>query len=731
MSKEIVAHILERAKTQKLSALDEVDSKSILRPFNIPCVQDIEVHDLGQLKEIVQRIGFPLVLKGVGSHITHKSELGLVCTNLNTLEAVEQAFKDINSKRDFGVERIIVQPHIKGSREFVAGIFRDPDFGPVVMFGLGGIYTEALKDVSLKLCPLTQQDALDLIEEIRAKELLLDFRGERAVDKKQLVDILIALSKIAMEFEDIKEIDINPLVVTSDGKPIAVDCLIGLDIDKETRKYPDPVLPSRLEKFFCPKSVVFIGASAKLGKWGHLLPTNVLSGGYKGDVYFVNYKGGKVLGREVYTRVSDLPENIDLAVVTIPAKFVLDLIPELAEKNIRHMLLIASGFGETGDEGKKRQAQLVETAKKYGVVIIGPNTMGLCNPHADFHCIGTLVQPRPGSTAMVSQSGNMGVQLLSFADQQGIGIRGFCGSGNEAMVCIEDYLEAFSKDELTGTVMLYVESVKNGNRFFDVAKKLSKNKPIILLKGGETEAGIKAATTHTGAMASNVRVFNAMCKQAGILKVDAPTDLLDLAASFSSLPLPKGNKVVIITLGGGWGVITADLCAKYGLELAELPKELIEFIDEFLPDFWSRTNPIDLVGKWEIEIPKRILEKVLKWDGCDAVINLGILGRKYFMEKYTSSIERSDPSYTREFLDQVRNMVGKFEQDFIEVTVEMMGEYKKPIFGVRLNTGPDDKTIYEVKDAPYKGVCYNSPEDAVKACARMYEYFMWTHKRGE
>ena len=724
MSNEIV-DIISKARNKKSSTLDEVDSKCILRALGVPCIAEREITGIDDLKSAAEEFGFPLVIKGIGQGIGHKSELGLVKVNLYNLDDAKKALYDISSKKEVGVEKIIVQPQIIGSREFVAGLFRDPDFGSVVVFGLGGIYTEALQDISLKICPLTYEDGWDCIHEIKSSVLLENFRGDKAVDKEKIIQILMALSSLGERFEDIKEIDINPIVVTPEGDPIVVDCLIGLEFIKKQKKYPEPVDPSRLHKFFYPRSVVFVGASAKLGKWGHLLPTNVISGGYKGDIYFVNAKGGRVLGREVFKSIKEIPDSIDLAVVTIPGKFVLDLIPELAKKNIKQMLLIAAGFGETGEEGKKLQEEMVLKAKEHGIVIIGPNTMGLSNPHASFHCIGTLVQPKPGNIGMVSQSGNMGVQLLSFADQQGIGIRGFCGSGNEAMICIEDYLESFEEDDLTTTVMLYVESVKNGRRFFEVAKRVSKKKPIILLKGGETEAGVKAAATHTGAMASNVKVFNAMCIQSGIVKVDAPTDLLDLAASFSSLPLPRGNKVVIITLGGGWGVITADLCAKYGLELAQLPQEIIKFIDEFLPDFWSRTNPIDLVGEWDIEIPKRILDKVLEWDGCDAVINLGILGRKFFMQKYTSSIERSDPSYSPEFLKQIREMVDYFEREFIEVTVKKMEQYKKPIFGVRLNTEPGDKTIYEVEGACYNAVCYNSPEDAVKACARMFEYYKY------
>ena len=725
MKKNEIKRILKKAKQEGLKTLDESISKSILSLFGVSVVDEIEVADIDSLKQVAKKWGYPLVLKGISKDIPHKSEMGLVLTNLYNLEDLKKAFNSLESKKDLGIEKIIAQPQIKGSREFVVGMFKDPDFGPVVMFGLGGIFTEAIGDFALRVCPITLDEAIRCVNEIRSKALLGNFRGERAVSIEKLARILVALSDLALDFEDIKEIDINPVKITPEGDVVAVDALIGIEQDPNFKVYPDRVDPKNLRKFFYPKSVVFIGASSKLGKWGHRLPTNVISGGYDGEIYLVNKRGGEAFGKKMYSSLDQLPDSIDLAVVIIPARFVIDLIPKLAKKNIHHMLLITSGFAEAGEEGKKLQQRLVQVAKENNVFIVGPNTMGLCNPHANFHCIGTLIFPKPGTTAMVSQSGNVGVQLLSFATDQGIGIRGFCGSGNEAMICIEDYLEAFYEDDLTSTVMLYVESVKNGRRFFELAKKVSKKKPIILLKGGETEAGVKAASTHTGAMATNVKVFNAMCRQAGILKVDAPTDLLDLAASFSSLPLPKGNRVVIITLGGGWGVITADLCARYGLELSKIPQELIELINEKLPDFWSKTNPIDLVGNWDIELPKTILEKVLSWDGCDAVINLGILGRKYSMKRYAASIEKCDPTYSKEFLDNTKKMVEAYERDFLNVCAKMMDKYEKPIFGVRLNTEPDDKTVYEVQGSKYKTVCYNSPEDAVKACAKMYEYFMW------
>ena len=291
------------------------------------------------------------------------------------------------------------------------------------------------------------------------------------------------------------------------------------------------------------------------------------------------------------------------------------------------------------------------------------------------------MHPLPGSTAVVAQSGNMGTQLLAFAEAQGIGIRAFSGSGNEAMITIEDYMEGFEVDELTRTVMLYIESVKQGRRFFESARRVSQKKPIVLLKGGQTQAGNRAAASHTGAMASNTRLFDAVCRQTGIVKVDQPMELLDLSAAFSSLPLPKGNRIAIMTLGGGWGVVTADLCNQFGLEVPDLSAALIASIDNVLPPYWSRSNPIDLVGESDPSIPLTVIEALLQWDGCDAVINLGILGRRIFLRRLADSVAAADTSYTRESLDDAVKVFSDFEHGYIQQIVRLMEKYGKPVFG--------------------------------------------------
>jgi acyl-CoA synthetase (NDP forming) len=329
---------------------------------------------------------------------------------------------------------------------------------------------------------------------------------------------------------------------------------------------------------------------------------------------------------------------------------------------------------------------------------------------------------------MVAQSGNMGIQLLAFAEQQGIGIRAFCGSGNEAMMTIEDYLDGFEVDTLTRTVILYVESVKNGRRFFESACRVGRKKPIVLLKGGRSSAGNRAAASHTGAMASDIKVFDAVCRQAGIVRADKPMDLLDLAAAFSSLPLPGGNRVAIMTLGGGWGVVTADLCAEFGLEVPELSKPLIARMDRILPSYWSRSNPIDLVGERDATIPMTILEELVKWDGCDAVINLGILGRRIMVKRFGESVLKADPNYSTEFINQINDQFVEFEDTYIKHIVALMDQYQKPILGVSLLPDEKNKTLYRVAGSSFKGVFYPTPERAVKAYAKMVDYHRFLNR---
>ena len=289
-------------------------------------------------------------------------------------------------------------------------------------------------------------------------------------------------------------------------------------------------------------------------------------------------------------------------------------------------------------------------------------------------------------------------------------------------MCIEDYLDGLEVDTLTRTAILYVESVKNGRRFFESARRVGRKKPIVLLKGGQSQAGKRAAESHTGAMTSDTRVFDAVCRQSGIVKVDQSMELLDLGAAFSSLPLPKGNRAAIMTLGGGWGVVTADLCSQFGLDVTELSAEIIKAIDRILPPYWSRSNPIDLVGERDPTLPRAVLELLLKWDGCDAVINLGIVGRQQVLKRHGESVLKVDPNYSAEFIKKIHDDFKKFEMEYIVQIIDLMEKYDKPVFGVSMLPDEKHQTVYPHKKHELKGVFFPTPERAVGAFSKMVQY---------
>jgi len=717
--------ILAEAKNNNQKVLDEYDSKTVLKAFNIPVVQEKKTQNLESALDAANQLGYPVYIKAIGKNLLHKTEHNLVYGNINNEKQLKTAVLNIQQSGVRNIDGFLVQSQKDGKRELTVGLFHDIQFGPIVMFGIGGIFAEAINDVIFRLVPLDRADAEEMIDSIQANDFLNAFRGEKAVNREQLIGILLNLSKMAQEIPDIKEIDINPLVVSNNGNLTAVDALIILNDQKQSENYPSPILPKDLAPLFYPKSIVFVGASHRIGKWGHLLLTNTLSGGYKGDIYLVNAKGGEISGMPVYKSVEALPKPVDLAVVTIPAKYIFDLIPQLKEKQVKGILLISSGFRETGAEGLALEESLIQEAQKQGIVILGPNTMGICNPHFNFYCSGAHVHPKPGSTVLVAQSGNMGTQLLAFAEQQSIGIRAFSGSGNEGMTTIEDYMEAFEQDHQTQSVVLYIESVKNGRRFFESARRVSPHKPIVVLKGGRTKEGGQAAQSHTGAMASDSRIFNAACQQAGVILVKKPMDLLDLSAVFSSLPLPKGKRVAIMTLGGGWGVVTSDLCSEYGLSLPELSPQIIEQFDSMLPSYWSRANPVDLVGEGTPELPFIGLETLLKWDGCDAVIHLGIHGRRLFVERMLTSISQADSDYSEDLLNEIKVRNQQHEKKYIAHVIQLIEKYQKPVLGVSLLTDKDDQTLYSIPEKSYKYVLFPSPERAVFALSRMCRYQAW------
>ena len=725
-----VAELIRKAKLEGRTALTEAESKALLKNYGVPVVDEVVASSLDEAVVQAEAAGFPVVLKGLGARLTHKTERGLVKLNLKSADDVRKAADEITEAAGDDLEGFLVYHMVEGRREFMAGLFHDAQFGPVIMFGLGGIFAEALGDVVFRIAPLDETHAHDMINKIRAVDLLGPFRGEQSVKRELIVRTLVGLSRLGIEHPEVREVDVNPLLAGPDGQVTAVDALViigDISLKKSARL---PIDIKALRNLFCPQSIALVGASSTFGKWGYTLFTNIVAGNFKGEIYLVNQKGGEIAGRPVFKSVADIPAPVDLAVVIVPAAKVIDLIPQFKAKNIKSMLLVASGFSETGKKGLRLEERLVEEAHKAGITILGPNTMGICNPHENLFCSYQNVRPKPGSTTLVAQSGNLGTQLLAFAEGEGIGIRAFIGSGNEGMITIEDYMEILEFDDLTKTVVLYIESVKDGRRFFDSTRRVARKKPVILLKGGRTREGDRAAASHTGAMASNIKVFKAACRQAGVVLGETSIELLDLSAAFSSLPLPKGRRIAIMTLGGGWGVITADLCVEYGLEVPELSTNIISRIDQVLPPYWSRSNPVDLVAEMDLSVPMMLVEELVKWDGCDAVIHLGILGRQVFIKRMIESSLMVDQTCDRQFFEKIPRRMVEFELSYNEHVVRLMEKYDKPVLGVCLLSDESTRTITDIEGSLYKGAAFLTPERAVRALAGMYSYKRWLDLEG-
>ena len=480
-------------------------------------------------------------------------------------------------------------------------------------------------------------------------------------------------------------------------------------------------LISGLETLFKPESVALVGASTTFGKWGQLISSNIVAGGFKGKVYPVNPGRKEMFGLPVFSHIGDIRDPVDLVFIITPAKTVPSVLQECGEKGVKGAVIITSGFSEAGEAGKGLEREIVRIGLEKGIHIIGPNTMGIIAPYADLFATGSHSRPRKGSVAFVSQSGNLGNQLTHWAAQQGIGLSLFVGSGNEAMITCPDYLEYLEHDPHTKIIILYLESVGHGAHFMEVATRVNRKKPLIVLKGGRTEAGRTAAASHTGSMSGEDAIFRGACSQAGILNARVPSELLNLSAGFSSLPLPKGNRVGIVTLGGGWGVVTADECNERGLAVPDIPDRIIEAIGRHLPPFWSKGNPVDLVGTRDLDAPVVAVEELIKWEGIDAVMILGIVGRDEFVRFLIQSTRESDPEMSQEFLDQIEVLSREYEETFITRMVEFMEVYEKPIIGISM-ARTDKGTVRPLPGRRYSGVFYQTPETGVNVLAGMVAY---------
>lgn len=465
-----------------------------------------------------------------------------------------------------------------------------------------------------------------------------------------------------------------------------------------------------LSPIFEPKSVALIGATNSPFKYGCIMAANVVANGYQGRFYPINPREKNIWGLKVYPHIRDVPEEVDLAIIARPAEAVPEHIEECVESNVKAAIPIAGGFKETGKEGEEREKEIVRIARKGGMLLVGPNTMGIYSASVSLSALMPPILPKPGEISLISQSGNIGTNLLAFGSAQGVGFNKFVSSGNEADITILEYMEYFGQDPASKVILLYMEGLREPRNFIDVVKRITEKKPVIIYKSAVSNAGAKAAKSHCGALAGSSKIYEAAIKQSGAIRASTVNEMLDLALGFLYLPLPEGNRVGIVTWGGGYGVIASDACELSGLELPPLSQEIIKKIDQYLPPYWSKSNPVDLVGLLDREVQPKILEELVKAENIDMAIASGFILSSNIGSSIFKILGREDEESkvwteftNKKIVDEVRSLVDK---------------YNKPIVAVTITT--DITTLKKVIESRLPA--YPTLETAAKVLSKMYEY---------
>ncbi len=470
-----------------------------------------------------------------------------------------------------------------------------------------------------------------------------------------------------------------------------------------------------LDSLFNARNIVVIGASADIRKWGNIIPGNIIGGGFKGHIYLVNPRVDFVHGIQVHRCVGEIEDELDLAMLAVPASQVAGAIRECGECGVKAAIVITAGYSEAGAQGAGEEKALVELARSYGMKLVGPNTMGIYSGPSSLSALMPPVRPRPGAIAFGSQSGNLGTQMLGWGSYRNIGFSRFVCIGNEADIGFTDYLDFFHRDAATRVILFYVEGMKDPRGFLERARGVTSEKPIVLYKAGGSGAGRQAAASHSAALAGDQEVYEGFMRQLGVIKAETTEEMLDFSDALVKMPVPAGNRVGILTWGGGWGVVTADLCERNGLEVAALPSETKREIGRILPSYWSWNNPVDLVGLFDIEAHLRCLELMVACDAFDSVISLGSINANAWMRQM---LEREWSSMTEVEREAAVERINSLSGVFIAKVAELVDTYGKPVITVGMPQRAED-----AKEMPGAArLClYMQPESAVRVAAMLWQ----------
>ena len=598
--KAVVRKMLDAVRAAGRTSLTAPEGKAVCDAYAIPVPQEGLAKTAAEAAKLATKIGYPVVLKIVSPQILHKTEAGGVMVGVKNPADVKKGFAQIMARarkydRKAELVGVQVQQMVGGGQEVIIGAVSDPSFGKLVAFGLGGVLVEVMKDVTFRLAPASKEDALSMLDGIAAAEMLKGVRGSEPVNRAALSTMIRNVSQLVADFPEIAEMDLNPVFASKKGA-IAADVRIVCDWNPPAPRYRpkhDDIVRD-MNRIMKPDAVAVIGASDEAGKIGNSVMKNLINGGYKGKIYPINPGAGTIMGLPAYKSVKDVPGTIDVAVFAIPAKFVAQALTEVGEKKIPGAVLIPSGFAETGNVAGQEEIQAV--GRKYGVRLMGPNIYGFYYTWKNLCATFCTAYDVKGHAALSSQSGGIGMAIIGFSRSAKMGVSAIVGLGNKSDIDEDDLLTFFEQDDNTHIIVQHCEDLKDGRSFAEVAKRVSKKKPVVVLKAGRTAMGARAASSHTGALAGNDRIYDDVLRQSGVIRAKALREMLEYARAIPKLPTPKGENVVIITGAGGSGVLLSDACVDNGLKLMAMPPDLDAAFRKFIPPFGAAGNPVDITG---------------------------------------------------------------------------------------------------------------------------------------
>ncbi len=601
MTQTSAVEVIQHARARNRLLLTEVEAKALLSAHGIPVTPAQLAQTSEEAVALARAIGFPVVLKICSPDIVHKSDVGAVKLGLASPEAVSAAFTEIMDtvrrvQPAATIDGISVQPMAHPGIEVIIGLTSDPQFGATVMFGLGGVYVEMFQDVAFRLAPLSPRDAQLMIRDIRSFPLLTGFRGQPAVDLAALEQTLLQISALAEAHPQIKELDLNPVFAYPQGC-IAADARVVLYAEG-SRSAPRPLSPTTratLDRAFNARAVAVIGDKKAMNyMWLRSQST------FQGKVYSVQIDerelpGIAALGVPNYRSLAEIPDEIDYVMTAVPRQIAPRIIADCAAKKVAGVMLFTSGFSETGDdEGKQLEHTLAQTARAAGLALIGPNCMGLYYPRRGLRNYPDLPAGEAGTVGFIGQSGTHTITFSLAAPQQGFKISKAVSFGNAAVLDASDYLDYLAADEETRIIGMYLEGVREGRRFFSLLCQVTPHKPVVIWKGGNSEAGQRAISSHTGSLAVPAAIWHAMVRQAGAIPVENFDELLDAIKLLHFAKPTTGTRVGLIAMTGGPSVVITDAFERAGLQVPLLSESSYQELSSFFTVIGgSFRNPLD------------------------------------------------------------------------------------------------------------------------------------------